>query len=195
MRSPGFIKSKYTLLTSGSIYRDFSEPDRLIGELLQPGGCLSLKKLGMDDCLEGIEAMPVEGYKVFLGGNAVDIPYPAEQVPMAWSEGALGKDGRVQQGRSFHHGRFVQNLRRKAQATPGVILIEATVNELLRDSHTGGIIGVEVTPRTTSANAEQPPLKFHAAITLIVDGCHSKFRKAILPADLFPTVRSNFVGL
>ena len=30
------------------IERDLKQPNRIVGELLQPGGCLALKKLGLD---------------------------------------------------------------------------------------------------------------------------------------------------
>jgi len=30
------------------IERDLSEPDRIVGELLQPGGCRALRKLGLE---------------------------------------------------------------------------------------------------------------------------------------------------
>ncbi len=33
------------------IERDLSEPDRIVGELLQPGGYKALKKLGLKGCL------------------------------------------------------------------------------------------------------------------------------------------------
>lgn len=42
--------------------RDLSTPDRIVGELLQPGGCASLRALGMGECLEGIDAIPTLGY-------------------------------------------------------------------------------------------------------------------------------------
>ena len=38
------------------IERDLKQPDRIIGELLQPGGYLMLKKLGLAHCVEGIDA-------------------------------------------------------------------------------------------------------------------------------------------
>lgn len=132
----------------------------------------------MEDCLEGLEAMPMEGYKIFAGGKEVDIQYPDNT-----------------RGWCFKYGRFIQSLRRKAQKTENVTLIEATVNDLVLDKHTGGVIGVDATPRTCDAGADVKPLRFHAAITLVVDGCHSKFRRDILPKDVYPVVRSNFVGL
>lgn len=41
------------------IERDLKQPDRIIGELLQPGGYLMLKKLGLAHCCEGIDAQKV----------------------------------------------------------------------------------------------------------------------------------------
>jgi squalene monooxygenase len=81
--------------------RDLSEPDRIVGELLQPGGVKALATLGLRDCLEGIDAVPEYGYQVIYHGEAVHIPY-------------VSKD----EGRSFHHGRFVNNLRKAAMACP-----------------------------------------------------------------------------
>jgi squalene monooxygenase len=39
--------------------RDLTEPDRIVGELLQPGGYLMLKKLGLEDCVKEIDATKV----------------------------------------------------------------------------------------------------------------------------------------
>lgn len=39
--------------------RDLSQPDRIVGELLQPGGYLMLKKLGLADCVNKIDAQEV----------------------------------------------------------------------------------------------------------------------------------------
>ena len=41
--------------------RDLSQPDRIVGELLQPGGYLMLKRLGLAECTEGIDAQKVGG--------------------------------------------------------------------------------------------------------------------------------------
>lgn len=175
-----------------------SEPDRIVGELLQPGGCIALQKLGMGDCLEGTEAIGVAGYKVFWGGDEVEIPYPEEKTEMSWSEGGVGNNGRRQEGRSFHHGRFVQKLRGRAARTEGVTLIEATVNELMEDEITKTVVGVMATPKkstlveTTTSNG---PLKYHATLTFVTDGCFSKFRRGLLPSHVVPIVRSNFIAL
>lgn len=187
-----------TLALSGRsvllLERDLSEPDRIVGELLQPGGCIALRKMGLDQTLEGIDAVEVDGYKVFWGDNEVAIPYPEESIPMGWTD-ELAKDGRQQQGRSFHHGRFIQNLRRSTQATKGVTLVEATVNELTHDA-AGAVVGVSATPRRAFPSDPQPTrLEFSASLTLIADGWASKFRRDILPESHTSSVRSNFVGL
>ena len=51
------------------IERDLSPPDRIVGELLQPGGCAALRALGMGDCLDDIDAVGVEGYYVCVSHN------------------------------------------------------------------------------------------------------------------------------
>lgn len=41
------------------IERDLSQPDRIVGELLQPGGFLKLKELGLAGCTEEIDSQKV----------------------------------------------------------------------------------------------------------------------------------------
>lgn len=81
--------------------RDLKEPDRIVGELLQPGGVEALKRMGMAEVLEGMDAVEESGYCVFYQGKPVHLPYP-----------------KPYRGASFHHGRFIMNLRKAAQATP-----------------------------------------------------------------------------
>jgi squalene monooxygenase len=87
------------------IERDMSEPDRIVGELLQPGGVNALTTLGLRDCLEGIDAVPEYGYQVIYRDEVVLIPY-------------VRTDEHSRQGRSFHHGRFVNNLREAVKRQP-----------------------------------------------------------------------------
>lgn len=39
--------------------KDLSEPDRIVGELLQPGGYVALKALGLEEAVVGIDAQRV----------------------------------------------------------------------------------------------------------------------------------------
>ena len=155
------LSSKYKTLL---IERDLTEPDRIVGELLQPGGVAALETLGLRHCLEDIDAVRVDGYQCIYHGESVAIPYP---------EGHTG--------RSFHHGRFVQNLRKAAQSSPATV-IEATVAKVI-ESETDTVMGV----KTIDGR------HFFAPLTIIADGCFSKFRKDFVEKK--PVTRSNFVAL
>ena len=110
------------------IERSLSEPDRIVGELLQPGGVEALSNLGLSHCLEGIDATPIEGYHL----------YWKDQEASFWF---CNLDGRKPEGRSFHHGKFVSKLREAVSSTPEVTLLEGTVTELVRDEKSGRVLG------------------------------------------------------
>ncbi|PWN27887.1 SE-domain-containing protein [Jaminaea rosea] len=197
----------YSLARSGRsvvlVERDLSHPDRIVGELLQPGGVKALHWLGMGECLDGIDAVPVEGYQVFYGPRAVPIPYP-EEAGRYGGKGVKSTSGRVE-GRSFHHGNFVSSLRRKAMSHPNVTTLEATVRDLVTKDNK--IVGVRCTRSSTSASSNSGPtaseadsssssseLTLNSTITIVADGCFSKFRRTH-GSSISPKVRSNFVGL
>ncbi|KDQ06372.1 hypothetical protein BOTBODRAFT_39657 [Botryobasidium botryosum FD-172 SS1] len=152
--------------------RSLAEPDRIVGELLQPGGVHALRALGLEWTLEDIGAIPVHGYCVVREGQAVRIPYPG-----------------ANEGRSFHHGRFVMQLRRAALAARGVEVVEATVNDLVECEATGHVIGARAT-RKGAGHSEN----FLADIIFAADGSTSKFRKALGKNLSSPSVKSHFVG-
>ncbi|KAI7906776.1 squalene epoxidase-domain-containing protein [Cokeromyces recurvatus] len=153
--------------------RDLSEPDRIVGELLQPGGMDALKTLGLEDCVEGIDGIPCYGYGVIRGDELVEIPYP---ILPATEKQAMGK--------SFHHGRLIQKLRKSASCAENVTVKEVTVNELIRDEDK--VIGVVA---QSKLNEE---FKFYAPLTIVCDGIFSKFRKDFTSKT--PDVKSYFVG-
>ncbi|KAF9195087.1 Squalene epoxidase [Haplosporangium sp. Z 11] len=162
--------------------RDLNEPDRIVGELLQPGGYKALKELGLEDCLEGIDAIPTYGYGVIRGSEHVHIPYLIDP--------ETGKQG---QGRSFHHGRFIQKLRAAASQTPNVTVVEATVNEITYDEDGVRVIGVTCTQKKRAAGTEENvTTQYFAPLTVIADGCFSKFRKQFIQKPVATT--SHFVG-
>lgn len=162
-------------LKIGLLERSFAEPDRIVGELLQPGGCAALRKLGMEDCLDNIGAVPVRGYCVVNDGKQVHIPYP---------------DGH--EGRSFHHGRFIMSLRKKACEAPGVMPIEATVSSLITADGSNRIHGVCATRKGSDSDEKE---NFFAPLVLVADGCFSNFRAEVMgEAFQKPVTRSYFVG-
>lgn len=168
-------KSRPKQLRIGMIERSFAEPDRIVGELLQPGGCNALRKLGMGDCLEGIDAAAVRGYCVVNDGKQVHIPYPNGQ-----------------EGRAFHHGKFITALRKKALSAPGVEGIEATVTSLLTADGEHRVYGVCATRKNSETETKE---NFYAPLTFVADGCFSNFRAEVL-SEAFekPVTRSYFVG-
>ncbi|KAH9933976.1 squalene monooxygenase [Epithele typhae] len=156
--------------------RSLAEPDRIVGELLQPGGVMALRKLGLAGCVEGIDAIPTFGYCVMLDGKPVHIPYP---------------DGH--EGVAFHHGRFIQALRAKARSAPCVDVVEATVSELIECPMTGRVLGVRATRREEGAVEKEA---FFADLTVIADGCFSNFRNKVMgTAGITPEVKGHFVGM
>ena len=156
--------------------KSLKEPDRIVGELLQPGGVSALEELKLRDCLDDIDAVVVEGYEVTYYGERVHIPYAARP-----------KTAPRPQGRSFHHGRFVRRLRAAVAAEPNVSLVETTATRLVRCELTGRVLGVE------SLTAGTPDCYF-GALTIVADGYASKFRDGE-GGTRAPRVRSRFWGL
>ncbi|XAR73023.1 squalene monooxygenase [Bertholletia excelsa] len=155
------------------IERDLSEPDRIVGELLQPGGYLKLIELGLEDCLNEIDAQRIFGYALYKDGKDTKLPYPLEKFH---SDVA---------GRSFHNGRFIQRMREKAATLPNVRLEQGTVTSLLEEK--GTIKGVQY----KSKNGEE--LTAYAPLTIVCDGCFSNLRRSLCNPKV--DVPSCFVGL
>ncbi|EIW85971.1 squalene epoxidase [Coniophora puteana RWD-64-598 SS2] len=184
-------KTRPAPLSIALLERSLAEPDRIVGELLQPSGVASLQAIGMEQCLEGIDAIPVQGYCVAKSGELVHIPYP---------------DAR--EGRSFHHGKFVQSLRAKARQGPGVETIEATVTDLVECEHTGRVIGVRARPANQASRdggeegtaeekgkGDEEKDAYFADLVVIADGCFSNFRTSVMRAARKSSTRSHFVGV
>ncbi|KAG2422456.1 hypothetical protein HXX76_016026 [Chlamydomonas incerta] len=168
--------------------RDLSQPDRIVGELLQPGGYLQLKKLGLEGCVEGIDAIKVHGYALFMGGQKAVVGYPME-----------GYSADVA-GRSFHHGRFIQKLRGAAASCPSVTVRQALVKKLVNDKGGEWQEGEVVTgvvyrhlPGGTGPASAPVERSARAHLTLVCDGMYSNLRKHLsTPKIAHP---SFFVGL
>ncbi|KAI9140932.1 squalene epoxidase-domain-containing protein [Paraphysoderma sedebokerense] len=170
------------------IERDMSQPDRIVGELLQPGGCLALESLGLANCTSNIDAIDVHGYTIFNHNDTCQLTYPEND------------DGTKPIGKSFHHGRFIMALRESCKKIANVTILEATVTDLIKDSSSDCVIGVSSTRKIketedeafSSIDTASIDMKFHAPITVVADGCFSKFRKEYITAT--PKTRSHFVG-
>ena len=161
-------------LRIGLVERSLSEPDRIVGELLQPGGVAALRLLGLESCLEGIDAIPVKGYCVVENGKSVHIPYPG-----------------THQGRSFHHGRFIMKLREAASRAKGVEMIEATVTDLVQADSTRRISGVTVSRKVDGQDLKE---SLFADLVILADGCFSNFRNTVMGVGVKSSTKSHFVG-
>ncbi|XP_055965168.1 squalene monooxygenase [Sorex fumeus] len=157
------------------IERDLKEPDRIVGEFLQPGGCCSLKELGLEGAVEGIDAHTINGYILHDrdSKSEVQISYP------------LSENQQVQSGRAFHHGRFIMSLRKAAMAEPNANFIEGIVLQLLEEDDV--VIGVQYKDKETGDLKE-----LHAPLIVVADGLFSKFRKNLISNKV--SVSSHFVG-
>lgn len=160
------------------IERDMSEPDRIVGELLQPGGFIALKKLGLEGSLEDTDCHTVFGYVIHdcNSNTSVALSYPVKN-----------GSGKIETGRSFHHGRFVSGLRKQAIKEPNVCIIEGTAQYLIEDN-SNTIVGVQYKEKDS-----EKIKTIKADLTFIADGCFSKFRKDLVSSSV--TVASNFVGI
>ncbi|XP_022935797.1 squalene monooxygenase-like isoform X1 [Cucurbita moschata] len=167
----------YTLAKDGRrvhvIERDLTEPDRIVGELLQPGGYLKLTELGLEDCVDDIDAQRVYGYALFKDGKDTRLSYPLEKFHSDVS------------GRSFHNGRFIQRMRQKAATLPNVRLVQGTVTSLLEKN--GTIKGVQYKNKSGQETTAYAPL------TIVCDGCFSNLRRTLCNPKV--DVPSCFVGL
>ncbi|KAK8668332.1 hypothetical protein V6N13_105790 [Hibiscus sabdariffa] len=167
----------YTLGKDGRrvrlIERDLNEPDRIVGELLQPGGYLKLVELGLEDCVDRIDAQRIFGYALYKDGKNARLSYPLENYH---SDVA---------GRSFHNGRFIQRMRRKVGSLSNVSIEQGTVTSLLKQN--GTIKGVQYKTKDGQATIAYAPL------TIVCDGCFSNLRRSL--CDPKVDVPSCFVGL
>jgi len=192
------------------VERDWSKPDRIVGELLQPAGVKALKELGMVHAINNIEAQDCLGYYIKFYDKSVQIKYPLKAdayktnpvkpvldcvsatndkmlSDSTLSSTEWNNDDRVR-GVAFHHGDFLQNMRAIVKAESNVDWLEGTAVKILRDPEDPNtVIGVTI---------KQGDIKkdYFAKITISCDGIYSKFRKELSPTNV-PSIGSHFVGL
>ena len=155
------------------VEKNLSERDVMIGELLQPGGVEQLRQMQLEHLLEGFDAQEMEGYALFMNNDCFQIPYPTE-------------NGKQVRGRGFRNGKFVQEIRKYAQAEPNVSLLEGTVTELTEEN--SRITGVKY---ISKEDKEERSIK--AALTIVSDGMFSVFREQLSENE--KKVSSYFLGL
>ncbi len=166
------------------IEKDWREQDRIIGELLQPGGVQQLKSIGLENTLLGFDAQEVNGYALFNHKQHITVAYPKSENETAFT------------GRGFHNGKFLQQLRAAAKAQPSVTCIEGEAKRLIVETKDEGrrtkentrVVGIEVKPKE-SENTHS----IFAELTVVCDGIFSVFRNDL--AEVQKEVSGFFLGL
>ncbi|KAE8727273.1 Squalene epoxidase 2 [Hibiscus syriacus] len=155
------------------IERDLNAPDRIAGEALIPGGYLKLMELGLEDCLDEIDAVRMPGYILYKDGKEASVIFPLEKFQPHVD------------GRTFRHGRFVRKLRNKAASLHNVSLEQGTVTSLIEEN--GTVKGVHYKDKSGQL------MTAYASLTFVCDGCFSNLRRSLCNPKV--DIPSYFVGL
>ena len=156
--------------------RSLAKPDRIVGELLQPGGVEGLEQLGLSECLEGIEATPVKGYHIYWKDEETSFWF----CPTVVTNAKGGTETKAHAGRSFHHGRLVSKMRDAIKRDLTVALLEAAAHEILRDTATERVIGAKCSVNGTNTYNE-------------VSGRTCQFGRFVSYILLFPCAHSSLL--
>jgi squalene monooxygenase len=192
------------------IERNWEKPDRIVGELMQPGGVKALQELGMVHAINNIQAWDVTGYYIKYYKDIIEIDYPLKSetgktnpmkpvpdcvfddndkiMPDLTVNSTTWNESKSVRGIAFHHGDFIGNMRKIVKSESNIDWIEGTVTKILRSStNENQIIGVVV-------KLDNDIITINAKLTISCDGIYSKFRKEVSPKNV-PTINSYFVGL
>lgn len=153
------------------IERDFSEQERIIGELMQPGGIQALQELGLSHLLENIDAKEVNGYNIILGDHRFTIEYNEVQ------EGIKGV--------GLRNGKFLLNIQEELRNRPNITLVQGNVTQLIEENDT--IVGVNYTQQDGTTFSQR------AKLTIVSDGPMSILREKLSKVN--KKVTSYFMGL
>jgi squalene monooxygenase len=157
---------------------DLQRPDRIVGELLQPGGIAALRMMGLEDCALSV-GVPCSGYVTRFENEWVQLPY----------EKGL-------RGVSFHFGDFVMQLRGRMQAFANteecrrvggqIDVVESTVLELIKDKTDTIVLGIRYKDKATGVMMSPT-----SHLVALCDGGYTKFR----PTKKRLNPHSYFVGV
>ncbi|MES2621049.1 MAG: FAD-dependent monooxygenase [Bacteroidota bacterium] len=155
------------------VEKSLVEQERIVGELLQPGGVMKLKEMSMEHLLEGFDAQPVYGYGLFMHGDSFQVSYSST------------KDKEVV-GYGFRNHKFISRIRAYLKTLPSVCLIEGTVNELVEEN--GRVEGIRYFTKV-----EKEEHTIYAGLTVVCDGMFSLFREGLAINE--KKLSSYFMGL
>ncbi|KAJ2993649.1 hypothetical protein NUW58_g1782 [Xylaria curta] len=170
----------------------------------------SLKRLGLEHCVEGIDAITNVGMDVVWYGRDMPMkyPYPNEGKRPAIRSSSPPTNGHANgstnnkakneenlntpRGKSFHHGRFIMQLRRTCMKNPNITIFETEAVATVKSDDSPEILGVQtltVNPTTGQKEADC----FFGQLTIIADGYASRFRKEYIGRAPIVTAMSSLV--
>ncbi|MCK4842063.1 MAG: FAD-dependent monooxygenase [Methylococcales bacterium] len=156
------------------IDRGFTEKNRIVGELLQPGAVQTLTEMGLGHLLDGFDGQPIKGYALLQDEDQFSIPY--------------NKNDKTDfHGVGLHNGRFLQQIRASAIENPSVTKMEGAATDLIEDKN-GVVTGVKFKDKVTRKITD-----INAKLTITSDGFFSSFRKELSKNE--KKVTSFFIGL
>lgn len=153
------------------IERDLKEPDRIIGELMQPGGIQALTELGLSHLLDGIDAQEVNGYNLIKGEERFTIKYDEVQKGI--------------KGVGLRNGKFLTNIREELKRRKNITIVEGNVTQILENNNK--IVGVNYTQEDGTIISQ------YANLTIVCDGPMSTLRDKLSKVN--KKVTSYFIGL
>jgi squalene monooxygenase len=151
----------------------FEERDRIVGELMQPGGVFILNQLGLGDVLDNIDACTINGYALFNKDKNIVMDYHDDPS----FEGV--------KGRGLNNGKFIQALRSKSVNKENIdFILGEAIDFIDIENHIEGIVYLD-------ENKENQTIM--AKLTIVCDGFFSTLRKKLIPEQ--KSITSQFVGL
>ncbi|MCB9257024.1 MAG: FAD-dependent monooxygenase [Chitinophagales bacterium] len=150
----------------------FEERDRIVGELMQPGGVYMLEQLGISEALHQIETSEIKGYALFNKDQEVLINYPSDAANTHLS------------GRGLNNGKFIQALRSLSADKENVERYTAKAIDFVEfDEQIEGVIIEDNLGNKSSVLAK---------LTIVCDGFFSSLRAKLIPEC--KEVTSHFLG-
>lgn len=199
------------------------EQDRIVGELLQPGGVRALERLGLDACAkEGTDSVIVDGYAVIpaastaADGKVMHTGQPSSGSPQKgvmlyypeadpenrsefFGKGVTPTPGVGAVGRELvPRGRSFHNCRfvqrlREVAATEPNVRIVEGTVSKLLEGSDGEVVGVRYRESAKEGVEERVTREVLAPLTIVADGIWSGLRKCANANK--PQQLSSFVGV
>lgn len=153
------------------VERDLTEPDRIVGELMQPGGIQALSKLGLSHLLEDIDAQVVEGYNLIKDNERFTISYTEINDTL--------------HGLGLRNGKFLTNIRKELEKKTNITVVEGNVTQLIEENNL--VKGIEYSSKNNDVRCAL------AKLVVISDGPMSLLRDKVSKNNKITT--SYFIGL